>query len=71
MIGLCINIGIFFAFLISFGLSANVLNNLIYWRIVLGIPIIFPLLRSLAFLIYYTKDTPVYYLLNGQEDLCI
>ena len=71
MIGLCINIGIFFAFLISVGLSANVLNNLIYWRIVLGIPIIFPLLRSLAFLIYYTKDTPVYYLLNGQEDLCI
>ena len=61
----------FFCFLISVGLSADVLNNLIYWRIILGIPIIFPLLRSLAFLIYYTKDTPVYYLLNGQEDLCI
>ena len=62
MIGLFINVGILLGYLVSLGLREDVEDNKFYWRIVLGCPIVFPITRTLMFLIFYRFDTPVYYI---------
>ena len=56
--GLLFASGIFFSYCMGLGLNDNPEKNNMYWRYLLGAPIIFNILRVILFILIYKLDSP-------------